>query len=426
MPEDRLSKDYISMELTKGFERAPHRSLLYSLGFGKKEMSAPIIGVMHSFSEIVPGHYQLRQIAEAVKAGVWAAGGTPVELTTIGVCDGLAMNHRGMRYSLASRELVADSVEVMAKGHALAGMVLIPNCDKVVPGMIMAAGRLDIPIAMVSGGPMMAGNLGGQAVDLNSVFEAVGKYKIGNMSGEELACLEEQACPGCGSCAGMFTANSMNCLSEALGLALPGNGTIPAVHSHRLILARETGRCIVDLIRKSVTARQILTRESILNALAVDMALGCSTNTVLHLMAIAYEAGVELTLEDFDNVSRKVPQLCKLSPAGVHRIEHLYAAGGIQEVMKKLAAGGHIDDTCLTVSAKTVKENFNSSSVISHPGSPGRVIASLDNPVSHQGGLAILKGSLAPEGAVVKQGAVDPSILKHKGPARVFNGESEL
>ncbi|MEW6524746.1 MAG: dihydroxy-acid dehydratase [Bacillota bacterium] len=408
-------------ELSRGVERAPHRSLLYALGLGKDDMAAPLVGVIHAFSEVVPGHLHLRPLADAVKSGVWSAGGTPVEMVTMSICDGLAMNHMGMRYSLASRELVADSVEAMVAGHALDAVVLIPNCDKIVPGMLMAAARLDLPALVVSGGPMLAGEFRGRPVDLSTVFEAVGAVRAGRMTEDELEELEQAACPGCGSCAGMFTANSMNCLAEALGLALPGNGTIPAVHAGRLRLAREAGRQVVSLLRRGITARGILQPPAFTNALAVDMALGCSTNTVLHLLAIAHEAGVALDLATVDAMSRRVPQLCRLSPAGAHYVEDLHRAGGIQEVMARLAKGGLLDTDGVTATGRTVGDNL---AAWRAPIGAPPVIASLELPYRSEGGLAVLTGSLAPEGAVVKQGAVDPSMLSHRGPARVYDGEA--
>ncbi|MEW6307516.1 MAG: dihydroxy-acid dehydratase [Bacillota bacterium] len=409
-----------SAAMVSGVERAPHRSLLYALGLGRRELEGPLVGVIHAFSEVVPGHTHLRQVAEAAKAGVWAAGGTPLELATIGVCDGLAMNHTGMRYSLASRELVADSVEVMARAHALDALVLIPNCDKIVPGMLMAAVRLDLPAIVVSGGPMLAGRLDGQAVDLSDVFEAVGAVRAGKLDKRALARLEEAACPGCGCCAGMFTANSMNCLTEALGIALPYNGTIPAVHSARLRLAREAGRQVMAVLSAGTGARSIITRASLLNAVAVDMALGCSTNTVLHLLAIAQEAGAELSLADFEAAGARTPQLCALSPAGEHHLEDLHAAGGVPAVMRRLLAGRLVDGGCPTVTGGTVGQNLATLAL----NGPSAVIASLTSPLRPQGGLAVLKGNLAPDGAVVKQGAVDPTMLRHRGPARVFDGEA--
>lgn len=409
-----------SNKMKLGTERAPHRSLLYAMGMVEEELERPLIGIVNSASDFIPGHKHLHQISTAVKEGVRLAGGTPLEFFTIGVCDGLAMNHEGMRYSLASRELIADSVEVMVKAHPLDGLVFIPNCDKIVPGMLMAAARLDLPAVFVSGGPMLAGRYQGRAVDLNSVFEAVGRVKSGRMSEEELAELEKCACPGCGSCSGMFTANSMNCVTEALGLGLPGNGTIPAVAAARVRLAKKAGIKVMELVKNQVKPSQILTPQAFLNALAVDMALGCSTNTVLHLPAVARETGLKLDLDLINQVSLKTPQICKLSPAGEHHIEDLHAAGGIQAVMKTLLDGGLIDGSCLTVSGRTVAEQVREAVVLDR-----EIIRPLDCPYSETGGIAILRGNLAPDGAVVKQGAVAPEMMKKTGPARVFDCEDD-
>lgn len=409
-----------SDRIKKGLERAPHRSLLRALGFSDDEMRAPLIGIANSFNEIIPGHIHLKDIVSAVKAGIRQAGGVPVEFGVIGVCDGIAMNHEGMKYSLPSRDIIADSVEIMAKAHAFDGLVLVASCDKIVPGMLMSAFRLNIPAILIAGGPMLTGEFRGKKVNLISTFEAIGKVKKGEMTEEELAELEACACPTCGSCAGMFTANSMNCLTEALGLALPGNGTIPAVYSDRIRLAKETGKTIVNLVKKNLTPRKIVTEKSFRNAIAVDMALGCSTNTVLHLLAISKEAKIPLDLKVFDEISRKTPILAKLIPSGPHSVAELHQAGGIPAVMKELSKLGLIYEDCLTVSGKTIGEII-SKAVNRNP----EVLRPAENPYSHEGGIAILYGNLAPEGAVVKTSAVVPEMLRHKGPARVFNSEEE-
>jgi dihydroxy-acid dehydratase len=373
---------------------------------------------------VVPGHVHLGSLAEAAKAGIYMAGGTPVEFGVIGVCDGIAMNHLGMKYSLGSRELIADTIEVMATAHALDALVLIPNCDKIVPGMLMAAARLDLPAIVVSGGPMLAGEChtkeGKRKVDLITVFEAVGAVKAGKMSEDELATIEDAACPTCGSCAGMFTANSMNCLTEAVGLGLPGNGTIPAVMAARTRLAKQAGVQIMHLLEAGITPSRILTPQALANALAVDMALGCSTNTVLHLCAIAREAGLDLDLDLINQISQKTPHLCSLSPAGAHHIQDLDSAGGIQAVLKVLADDGRIHTDCITVTGRTVGQNLESVQVYDFD-----VIRPLERPHHAQGGLAILYGNLAPEGCVVKQSAVLDEMLQHQGPARVFDSEEE-
>ncbi len=402
----------------KGLERAPHRSLLKAMGYTDEEISRPLVGIANSFNEIIPGHIHLRQVVEAVKAGVRMAGATPIEFGVIGVCDGLAMNHEGMRYSLPSRELIADMIETMAMAHPFDALVLVPNCDKIVPGMLMAMLRLDLPSILISGGPMLPGRLSGQEVNLISVFEAVGRLKSGEIKEAELKELEDSACPTCGSCAGMFTANSMNCLSEALGLALPGNGTIPAVMAARIRLAKKAGAQVVELLKKRLTPRKIATRAAFENAIAVDMALGCSTNTVLHVPAIAREAGIDLPLEVFDEMSRKTPNLCRLVPAGPHSVAALHEAGGIPAVMAELAKAGLIRKRVKTVSGKTVGENIKGAQNLNP-----EVIRPLENPYSSEGGIAILWGNLAPEGAVVKQSAVVPEMMHHQGPARVFESE---
>jgi dihydroxy-acid dehydratase len=403
----------------RGIERAPHRSLLRALGCTDREMDQPFVGVINSYNEAIPGHLHLRQIADAVKAGIRTAGGTPFESNTIGVCDGLAMNHQGMKYSLASRELIADSVEVVAQAHAFDALVLIPNCDKIIPGMLMAAARLNVPAIVVSGGPMLAGNLDGQAVDLNSVFVAVGAVARGEMSEEELDRLERAACPGCGSCSGMFTANTMNCLTEALGLGLPGQGTIPAVRADRIALAKRAGMQVMELLARDLKPLDILTPAAFRNAFTVDMALGGSTNSVLHLLAVAHEAGVEIPLPEVNDFSARTPHLCRMSPAtGGHHIEELDRAGGIGAVMRRLLDGGLLEGDALTVTGRTVAENLARAKV-----RDDTVIRPLEVPYSASGGLAILFGNLAPEGAVVKQAVVAPEMRQHRGPARVFDSE---
>ncbi len=406
----------------KGVERAPHRSLFYALGVTRAELEKPFIGIINSFSEVVPGHIHLRGIAEAVKAGVRETGGVPFEVNTIAVCDGIAMNHAGMKYSLPSRELIADSVEIVAEAHAFDALVFIPNCDKVIPGMLMAAVRLNLPAIFISGGPMLAGHLssagGDKKVDLSSVFEAVGRVASGKMTEAELEQLVEVACPGCGSCAGMFTANTMNCLTEALGMGLAGNGTILAVDVRRGQLARKAGQQVMKLLADNIRPRDIVNRESIYNAFAVDMALGGSTNSVLHLMAIAHEAGVDFPLSVVNEISEQTPQLCKLSPAGDHRIEDLDQAGGIAAVMREL--NGLLSLEARTVSGGSVKE-----AIANSPVRDREVIRSATTPYSASGGIAILFGNLAPEGAVVKRAAVAPEMMAHQGPARVFDSEEE-
>ncbi|MGI6005525.1 MAG: dihydroxy-acid dehydratase [Christensenellales bacterium] len=410
-----------SDQIKSGADRAPHRSLLKALGLTDNQIKKPLIGIVNSFNEIVPGHIHLGQIARAVKDGVLSAGGTPVEFNTIAVCDGIAMGHEGMKYSLASRELIADTVECMARAHCFDALVFIPNCDKVVPGMLMAAARLNLPSIFVSGGPMLSvQDARGESLDLNSVFEAVGAHQAGQMSDEELARREDNACPGCGSCSGMFTANSMNCLCEAIGIALPGNGTIPAVYAARTRLAKAAGERILKLYKDNVRVLDIITETSMQNALTVDMALGCSSNTVLHLAAIAHEAGIEFDLTMINALSQKTPNLCKLAPAGSHHMQDLQLAGGVQAVMSELAKKDYLDTSALTVAGKTVAENLSGVKVTDYS-----VIRSIDNPYSPTGGLAILFGSLAPGGAVVKRSAVAKEMLVHEGPARVFDSEQE-
>ena len=406
--------------MKRGIEKAPHRSLFKAMGYTQTEIDRPLIGVVNSANEIIPGHIHLDKIAEGVKAGIRTAGGTPIEFSTIGVCDGIAMNHAGMRYSLASREIIADSIEIMGMAHPFDALVMIPNCDKIIPGMMMAALRLNIPAILISGGPMLAGHVGGKPVDLISVFEGVGALKAGQISLGELEELEDNACPGCGSCAGMFTANSMNCLVEALGLGLPGNGTVPAVTAARVRLAKEAGRQIMELLAMDLKPRDIATRVAFENAIAVDMALGCSTNTVLHVPAIAIEAGIRLDLGVFNQISARTPHLCSLRPGGAHFLEDLNSAGGVQAVMKELSRRELIDPAPLTVTGRTVGENLRRVRVV-RP----EVIRPLENPYHDKGGIAILYGNIAPEGAVVKQSAVAPEMLTRKGRARVFESESE-
>jgi len=407
-----------SHKVTQGVDRAPHRSLFRASGFSPEELSRPLIGIVNSANEIVPGHIHLDSIAAAVRTGVSMSGGTPIEFSTIGICDGIAMNHTGMHYSLASREIIADSVEVMVEAHCFDALVLITNCDKITPGMMMAAARLKLPALIVSGGPMLAGFYRGEKVDLSTVFEGVGAVRAGKMTEEDLEIMASGACPGCGSCAGMFTANSMNCMAEALGLALPGNGTIPAVSADRIILAKEAGISIMKLLEKGITADQILNTEAFDNALAVDMALGCSTNTLLHLTALAHECGFSLDLNRVNKISSRTPQLCLLSPAGPDRIEDLGRAGGVPAVMKELLQAGLLNPELITVTGKTVSENLADAEVFDR-----KVIRSFDKPYRATGGLAVLFGNLAPEGAVVKQGAVSESMQRFKGTARVFDSE---
>ncbi len=409
-----------SDRVLKGVERAPNRSLFYALGYTKEEMSRPLIGVVSAYSEIVPGHMNLDKITEAVKAGIRMAGGTPIMVPSIGVCDGIAMGHAGMKYSLASRELIADSIETMAMAHAFDGLVLVPNCDKIVPGMLMGALRLNLPAVVVSGGPMLAGVVGGKEVSLSKMFEAVGARKAGLIDDAQLECFEQKSCPGCGSCAGMYTANSMNCLCESLGIALPGNGTIPAVYSERLQLAKYAGMAVMRLVRDGITARDVVNEKSIRNAIACDMALGCSTNSVLHLLAIAHEAKVPLKLKTFQEISAQVPNLCHLAPAGPTHIQDLYFAGGVQAVLNELKRGGYLNETCITVTGKTIGENCENAKILN-----AEAIRSIDAPYSKTGGIAVLWGNVARDGCVVKRSAVDSSMLKHTGPARVFDSEEE-
>jgi dihydroxy-acid dehydratase len=415
-----VSKKWNSKVVTEGIARAAHRSLLYSMGWDKANLEKPLIGVANAFSELIPGHLHLRQVADKVKEGIWSAGGAAAEFGTIGVCDGLAMGHPGMRFSLPSRELIADSVELVAKAHALDGLVLVTNCDKIVPGMAMAAARINIPAVMISGGPMQAGELHGRRMGVDSAYEASGQRSSGRITDAELEEIECRACPGAGSCSGLYTANSMNCLCEALGLALPGNGTIPAVYGARMALAREAGRKAVEAVRQDLRPRQILSRQAFLNAVAVDMALGGSTNTALHLPAMAAEAQVELTLDDFDRISDKVPHLCSLAPSGPYFMEDLYAAGGVMTVCKVLDSLEAIDGKALTITGKPIADSYRNA-----PEPDGTFVARADKPYHSSGGLAVLKGTLSPGGSIVKQAAVDPQMLVHEGPARVFDSEEE-
>lgn len=409
-----------SDNVTKGVEKAPMRSLFYAMGYTKEELERPLIGVVSAHSEIVPGHMHLDKVTEAVKAGVRMAGGTPIMVPAIGVCDGIAMGHIGMKYSLASRELIADSVETMANAHQFDGLVLVPNCDKIVPGMLMGALRLNIPTVVCSGGPMMSGLVGGVETSLSKMFEAVGARKADIIDDEGLLEFEQNTCPGCGSCSGMYTANSMNCLCEALGIALPGNGTVPAVHSGRMMIAKHAGMAIMSLVEKDIKARDIVNEKSIRNALACDMALGCSSNSVLHLLAIAHEAGVELNLELFNEMSAKTPNLCHLAPAGGTHMHDLNNAGGVQGVLAELNKIGLIDTSLLTANGKTVGENIEGKGSLD-----AAAMRPSDNPYSETGGLAILWGNIAKDGCVVKKSAVAPEMLTHSGPARVFDCEED-
>ena len=409
-----------SDNVTKGVEKAPMRSLFYAMGYTKEELERPLIGVVSAHSEIVPGHIHLDKVADAVKAGVRMAGGTPIMIPAIGVCDGIAMGHIGMKYSLASRELIADSVETMANAHQLDGLVLVPNCDKIVPGMLMGALRLNIPTVVCSGGPMMSGLVDGVETSLSKMFEAVGARKADIIDDEGLLEYEQNTCPGCGSCSGMYTANSMNCLCEALGIALPGNGTVPAVHSGRIMIAKHAGMAIMDLVEKDIKSRDIVNEKSIRNALACDMALGCSSNSVLHLLAIAHEAGVELDLELFNEMSGKTPNLCHLAPAGGTHMHDLNNAGGVQGVLAELNKLGLIDTSLMTANGKTVGENIKGKGSLN-----SEAMRPAENPYSSTGGLAILWGNIAREGCVVKKSAVAEEMLTHSGPARVFDCEED-
>ena len=409
--------------MMKGVERAPNRSLMKALGWSEREMSMPVIGIVSGQNEIIPGHVQIDRIVNAVKAGVREAGGNPVTFPVIGVCDGIAMGHQGMKYSLCSRELIADSIEVMANAHPFDALVFVPNCDKIVPGMLMAACRLNLPSVFVSGGPMLSGHIKGmkdRSFSLSSMFEAVGKYKAGTMSEEDVKQWEDSVCPTCGSCSGMYTANSMNCLCEAIGIALPGNGTIPAVYAERERLAKEAGYAVMEMLDKGIKARDILTEKAFRNALTVDMALGCSTNTMLHLPAIAHSAGVEIDIFEANELSMRVPNLCHLAPAGSAHIEDLYFAGGIMAVMKELDKKKLLERDLITVTGNSISASFDTA--VNYD---TEVIRPVDNPFDTTGGIAVLSGNLAEEGAVVKRSAVAPEMLYHKGPARVFDCEEE-
>nr|WP_022767281.1 dihydroxy-acid dehydratase [Butyrivibrio sp. NC2007] len=409
-----------SDRVMKGLQQAPHRSLFNALGFTEEERNKPLIGIVSSYNEIVPGHMNLDKITEAVKLAVAEAGGMPVVVPAIAVCDGIAMGHIGMKYSLVTRDLIADSTECLAKAHAFDGMVCIPNCDKNVPGLLMAAARVNIPTVFVSGGPMMAGRFQGHKTSLSSMFEAVGSVSAGKMSNEELCELEEKACPTCGSCSGMYTANSMNCLTEAIGMGLPGNGTIPAVYSARIRLAKKAGYAVMNLVEKNIRPRDIMTKEAFMNAMAMDMALGCSTNTMLHLPAIAHEAGVDINMEIANEVSAKTPNLCHLAPAGPTYMEDLNEAGGVLAVMSELVKKNLINTDLITATGKTIKENLEGV----YNKNP-EVIRPIENPYMQSGGIAVLKGNIAPDTGIVKKSAVVPEMMVHEGPARVFDCEED-
>ena len=409
-----------SDNVTKGAERAPNRSLFYALGYTPEDLEKPLIAVVSAHSDIVPGHMNLDKLTDAVKSGIEAAGGTPFMVPAIGVCDGIAMGHVGMKYSLASRELICDSVETMFMAHQFDGCVLVPNCDKIVPGMVMAAVRMNVPAVVCSGGPMLAGTYDGQEVSLSKMFEAVGSYKAGMISAEQLEDCTQNCCPGCGSCSGMYTANSMNCLCEAIGIGLPGNGTIPAVYSKRLQLGRRAGAAIMEMVRRNICARDIINARSIRNALTCDMALGCSTNTMLHLPAIAHECGIELSFDMANEISQKTPNLCHLAPAGNTYMEDLERAGGVYAVMAELSKAGLLDTGLMTCTGKTVAENL--AGVVNRD---PEIIRPIEAPYSKTGGIAVLKGNLAPDGCVVKQSAVAPEMMVHEGPARVFDSEED-
>ena len=413
-----MAKDYIQK-----IDKAPHRSLYKAMGYSDKDLNKPLVGIVSAFSEIVPGHIHLDKVAESVKAGVLAAGGLPIVVPSIGVCDGIAMGHKGMSYSLPSREIIADSIEIMATAHNFDALVLVPNCDKIVPGMIMGAIRVNLPTVLVSGGPMLSGRYHGKRTSLSNVFEAVGACSMGSMKESDLRELEDSACPTCGSCSGMYTANSMNCLTEALGIALNGNGTIPAVFGERLILARRSGEAVIDVFNKGLNIKKVLNLQSIENAIALDMALGCSTNSVLHITAIGYELGLsteEFNLDSFDKISKRTPNLTKLNPAGDDFIEDLHFAGGVSAVLKQLDEGGYIDGGANTILGVSLSEKVKSASVKN-----SEIIRPFTNPYSKFGGIAVLKGNLALQGCVVKQSAVAPEMLVHSGPARVFNSEED-
>lgn len=416
----RLGGNMKSDAVKKGIQQAPHRSLFHALGLTKEEMDKPLIGIVNSYNEIVPGHMNLDKITEAVKLGVAMAGGVPRVFPAIAVCDGIAMGHEGMKYSLVTRDLIADSTECMARAHQFDALVMIPNCDKNVPGLLMAAARLNIPTIFVSGGPMLAGHLKGKKRSLSSMFEAVGEHAAGKMSDEEVEEYENNVCPTCGSCSGMYTANSMNCLTEVLGMGLKGNGTIPAVYSDRIKLAKHAGMQIMELLKKDIRPRDIMTEEAFMNALTVDMALGCSTNSMLHLPAIAHEAGVELNVDIANEVSERTPNLCHLAPAGPTYMEDLNEAGGVYAVMNELTKKNLLNLDCMTVTGKTVGENIKNCANLNP-----EVIRPIDNPYSQTGGLAALKGNLAPDSGIVKRSAVVPEMMVHEGPARVFDCEED-
>ena len=409
-----------SDSVKKGMQTAPQRSLFNALGLTKEELEKPLVAIVSSYNEIVPGHMNLDKIAQAVKMGVAMAGGTPVMFPAIAVCDGIAMGHIGMKYSLVTRDLIADSTEAMATAHQFDALVMIPNCDKNVPGLLMAAARVNVPTVFVSGGPMLAGHVKGHKTSLSSMFEAVGSYSAGTMTAEDVNEFECKACPTCGSCSGMYTANSMNCLTEALGMGLPGNGTIPAVYSERLKLAKHAGMAVMDMYRKNIRPRDIITKEAIINALTVDMALGCSTNSMLHIPAIAHEIGFDFDISYANEISAKTPNLCHLAPAGPTYMEDLNEAGGVYAVMNELKSAGLLNEDCMTVTGKTIGE-----AVDGVANKNPEVIRTLDNPYSKTGGLAVLKGNLAPDGSVVKRSAVVPEMMVHEGPARVFDCEED-
>ena len=409
-----------SDSLKCGAQNAPHRALYHALGLTEEEISRPLVGIVSSYNEIVPGHMNLDKIVDAVKLGVAMAGGTPIVFPAIAVCDGIAMGHTGMKYSLVTRDLIADSTEAMTLAHGFDALVMVPNCDKNVPGLLMAAARLDLPTVFVSGGPMLAGHVDGQRTSFSTLSEAVGQYNAGTIDEAKLHEYECKTCPTCGSCSGMYTANSMNCLTEAMGMGLRGNGTIPAVYSARIELAKRAGMAVMDMVRKGVTARQIMTKEALMNALTVDMALGCSTNSMLHLPAIAHECGVELNLDVANAISEKTPNLCHLAPAGRTYIEQLDEAGGVYAVMNELNKKGLLNTDCMTVSGRTIGE-----CIAECPNLDPEVIRPIEKPYSETGGIAVLRGNLAPEGSVVKRSAVLPEMLVHEGPARVFDGEEE-
>jgi len=406
--------------IVDGVQNAPHRSLFHALGLTEEEQARPLIGIVSSYNEIVPGHMNIDKIVEAVKLGVAMAGGTPIVFPAIAVCDGIAMGHTGMKYSLVTRDLIADSTEAMALAHGFDALVMVPNCDKNVPGLLMAAARVNVPTVFVSGGPMLAGRVEGKKTSLSSMFEAVGAYNAGKIDDKKLLEYECKTCPSCGSCSGMYTANSMNCLTEALGMGLRGNGTIPAVYSARIELAKHAGMAVMELLRRNIRPRDIMTRDALMNALTVDMALGCSTNSMLHLPAIAHECGVELNLDIANDISAKTPNLCHLAPAGRTYMEDLNEAGGVYAVMHELTKRGLLNTDCMTVTGHTIGENIEGCEILDTD-----TIRPIDNPFSETGGIAVLKGNLAPEGSVVKRSAVLPEMLVHEGPARVFDSEEE-